>query len=77
MQDAAPDSLAQTTHEVIHNNSRIWHDMELWHRIREYDQKSELPFIPVLTKKQKQHLKKTIVGKPYKTRSMGDASPTD
>ena len=51
--------------------------MELWHRIREYDQKSELPFIPVLTKKQKQHLKKTIVGKPYKTRSMGDASPTD
>jgi len=73
-----PDSLVQTTHEGIHGNPRIQHAMELCHCIPEYDQKSvELPFIPVLTKKQKQHLKKTIVGKPYKTRSRGDTSPTD
>lgn len=79
VQDAAPDSLAQTTHEAIQSNPRIQLDMKLWRRIREYDQKSvELPFIPVLSKKQKHdHLKKTTIGKPYKTRSRGDTSLTD
>jgi len=31
--------------------------LELWRRVKEYDQKAaEVPFIPVLTRKQKQHL---------------------
>jgi len=37
----------------------------------------ESPFLPVLTRKQKQHLKKIIVGKPYKTRSTGNNSTSD
>lgn len=37
VQDTAPDSLAQTTHEVVHSNPRIQYDMELWRHIREYD----------------------------------------
>jgi len=37
-----------------YNNVNIQHDMELWQRVREYDQRSvEEPFTPVLTKKQK------------------------
>jgi len=52
--------------------------MELWRRIRDYDKKPvETPFIPVLTRKQKQHLKKTILGKSFNSRSMGDNSSTD
>jgi len=47
-------------------------------RVKEYDQKAaEDPFIPVLTRKQKQRLKKTIIGKPYKTRSTGVNSTSD
>jgi len=62
----------------VRSSSRIQQDMELWRRVKEYDQKcTESPFLPVLTRKQKQHLKKTTVGKPYKTRSTGDNSTTD
>jgi len=79
VQVPAPDSLVVTAQEDINSNSRIHQDMELCHRIRDYDKKSaEMPFIPVLTKKQKQHLKKTNVGKPpYNTRSRGDTFPTN
>jgi len=67
------DGLERTTMPEVHSNSRIQHDMELWRRVRDYDKKCvESPFLRVLTRKQKQHLKKTIVGKPYKTRSTGD-----
>jgi len=59
----------------VHSSARIQHDLELWRRVKEYDQKAaEVPFIPVLTRKQKQHLKKTTIDKPYKTRSMGGNS---
>jgi len=60
----------------IHPN--IQHDMELWQRVREYDQcVAEIPFTPVLSKKQKQKLKQAhVLGKPtYRTRSAGEASP--
>jgi hypothetical protein len=62
----------------VHSSARIQHDLELWRRVKEYDQKvAEVPFIHVLTRKQKEHLKKTTVGKPYKTRSTGDNSTSD
>jgi len=62
----------------IHSSARIQQDLELWRRIKEYDQKAaEDSFIPVLTRKQKQHLKKTTIGKPYKTRSTGVNSTSD
>jgi len=62
----------------VHSSARIQHDLELWRRVKEYDQKAaEVPFIPMLTRKQKQHLKKTTISKPYKTRSTGDNSTSD
>jgi len=60
-----------------HHNMKftiIWEFCKTWSYGTEFvnmKKKSvEMPFIQVLSKKQKQHLKKTIVGKPYKTRSM-------
>jgi len=78
-QEVSPgDGLAQTVLPEVHNNPIIQHVMDIWHRIRDYDKKSaETPFIPVLTRKHKQHLKKIMVGKPYNTCSMGDNSSTD
>ena len=36
----------------IHSSTRIQQDLELWRRIKEYDQKAaEDPFTPVLTRK--------------------------
>jgi len=50
-------NLASGLERHIHPN--IQHDMELWQRVREYDQHAtEVPFTPVLSKKQKQNLKK-------------------
>ena len=72
------DGLANNVMPEVHSNSRIQQDMELWRRVKEYDQKcAESPFLPVLTRKQKQHLNKTNVDKPYKTRSMTDNSTID
>jgi len=62
----------------VHSSARIQHDLELWRRVKEYDQRAaEVPFIPVLTRKQKQHHKNTTIGKPYKTCSTGDNSTSD
>lgn len=78
-QVVAPDSIVSASQEDIHSNPRIQQDMELWRRICEYDAKSpEMPFTTVLTKKQKQHLKKIHIGKPsYRTRSRGEPSLYD
>jgi len=45
-----------------HNNARVQHDIELWNRIKEYDKRAaeEASFIPILTRKQKQNLKKQL-----------------
>jgi len=78
-QEVDPENgLERTAMPEVHSNSRIQHDMELWRCVRDYDKKSsESPFLPVLTRKQKQHLKMTIVGKPYKTCSTGSHSSSD
>ena len=63
---------------MTHSNPRIQHDLDLWQKIKEYDKSSsENPFVPVLSKKQKQMLKELpFDGKaPYRTRSTGEASP--
>jgi len=61
-----------------HSNLNIQHDLDLWLRVRDYDKdNAELPFIPVLSKKQKQQVKKQIqIDKPlpYKTRSQGGSN---
>jgi len=61
-----------------HSNLNIQHDLYLWLRVRDYDKdNAELQFIPVLSKKQKQQVKKQLqIGKPspYKTRSQGGSN---
>jgi hypothetical protein len=58
------DSLVSATQENIHSNLRIQQDMELWRLVREYDKETaEMSFTSVLSKKQKQHLKKVKIGK--------------
>jgi len=58
-------------HQDVHSNKNIQHDLELWARIREYDQRTtDEGFTQVLTKKQKQTVKKQVLGKsPYRTRA--------
>ena len=63
---------------MTHLNPRIQHDLDLWQKIKDYDQRAaENPFEPVLSKKKKQMLKKhQFDGKaPYKTRSTGPTPP--
>ena len=64
-----------------HNNSNIQHDLDLWHLVREYEKaNAELPFTPVLSRKQKQQVRKQLqIGKlpPYKTRSQGGSTSDD
>ena len=63
---------------MTHINPRIQHDLDIWHKIKDYDKRAaENPFEPVLSKKKKQMLKKhQFDGKaPYKTRSTGQITP--
>jgi len=61
-----------------HTNPNVQHDLDLWMRVRDYDKaNAEAPFIPVLSRKQKAHVKKNLqIGKPstYKTRSQGGSN---
>jgi len=61
-----------------HTSKNIQSGLELWARIREYDQQTaEEAFTQVLTKKQQQTRKKQVLGKPhYITRARGGPPPT-
>jgi len=51
------EGVAQHSVTNIHSSARIQQDLELWRRFKEYDQKSaDEPFLPVLSRKLKQHL---------------------
>lgn len=42
-----------------HSNPNVQHDLDLWMRVREYDKtNAKHPFTPVLSRKQKQQVKK-------------------
>ncbi|RHN41612.1 hypothetical protein MtrunA17_Chr8g0367921 [Medicago truncatula] len=44
-----------------HNNPNVQHDFDLWMRVCEYDKaNADLPFTPVLCKKQKQQVRKQL-----------------
>jgi predicted aldo/keto reductase-like oxidoreductase len=44
--------------QEVHPNKNIQHGLDLWERVREYDNRSAAEdFTPVLTRKQKQKLK--------------------
>ena len=53
-------------YENTNMNPNIQHDLELWNRVREYYKaNAELPFTPILSRKQKQQIRKKIqIGKP-------------
>jgi len=61
-----------------HPNDVVLRDLDLWNRVKEYDQRSiEESFTAVLSKKQKKQLKEQILGNPpHRTRSRGEPSLT-
>ena len=62
----------------VHTSKNIQNDLELWARIREYDQRTAAEGITqVLSKKQQLTMKKQVLGKPhYKTRAKGGPPPS-
>jgi hypothetical protein len=80
-ENTGTDNNGDRTLTVYHSNPTVQHDLDLWMRVREYDKaNAEAPFIPVLSRKQKQQVKKNLqIGKPppYKTRSQGGSNSGD
>ena len=75
---SSQDDMAQNIVTKIPSIARIQHDLELWCRAKDYDQRAmKIPFVPVLTRKQKQHIAKTTTSKPYKTRPKGDQNTSN
>lgn len=65
--------------QEVHPSKNIQHGLDLWVRVREYDERSAVEdFTPVLTRKQKQKIKiqQVIAKQPTKTRSRGGNHPT-
>jgi len=61
--------------QEVHPNKNIQHGLDLWARVRQYDERSAAEdFTPVLRRKKKKKLKlQQVVGKqPTKTRARGD-----
>jgi len=62
----------------VHPRKNIQHDLDLWKRVRDYDERSATEdFTPVLTRKQKQKLKlqQVLAKQSTKTRVRGDNHP--
>jgi hypothetical protein len=65
--------------QEVHPNKNIQHGLDLWDRVREYDETSTAEdFTSVLTRKQKQKIKvqQVLAKQPTKTRSRGGNHPT-
>lgn len=62
-----------THHQEIQVSKIVQRDLDLWARIREYDQwTADEDFTQILSKKQKQAVKKQVLGKAsYNTRAKG------
>jgi len=61
----------------VHSSRNVQNDLDLWARIHEYDQRMAAEgFTQVLSKSQKQNLKKQVIGKPYQTRARGGPPPS-
>jgi len=76
--DSAPHDVVPIVQHETHPSKNIQSGLELWARIREYDQRTAAEgFTQVLSKKQQQAMKKQVLEKPhYKTRSKGGDPPT-
>lgn len=61
-----------TVQPEAHNSRNVHNDLGLWAKIHEYDQRmADEDFTQVLSKSQKQNLKKQVVSKPYQTCAKG------
>ncbi|RHN79186.1 hypothetical protein MtrunA17_Chr1g0174361 [Medicago truncatula] len=66
--------------QEVHPSKNIQHGLDLWARVREYDERSAAEdFMPVLTRKQKQKLKvqQVLAKQPTKSRARGDNRSSD
>lgn len=61
-----------------HTRKNVQNDLDLWGRIKEYDQRTAKEgFTQVLSKKQQLKMKKQVLGKPhYRTRAKGGPPPS-
>jgi len=77
---AHTNPLFERAEGMTYTNPRIQSNLDLWQKVKEYDQRAadNPPFVPVLSKKQQQMLRKhQFDGKPpYQTLSTGDTSTT-
>lgn len=75
--NVAPARAGSIRHHEIPVTKNVQNDLDLWARIREYDQRMATEgFTQVLSKKQQQTLKKQVLGKAsYKTRAKGTPPP--
>jgi hypothetical protein len=74
----APKRAVLVQHHQIPVSQNVQHDLDLWARIREYDQRMAAEgFTQVLSKKQQKDLKKQVLGKAsYNTRTRGTPPPS-
>jgi len=76
--NAIPLRYVSIQHQEVHVSKNVQSDLDLWARIREYDQRmAEEGFTQVLSKKQQQAMKKQVLGKvSYNTRAKGTQPPS-
>ena len=74
----APVRVFPTHHQEIQVSKNVQRDLDLWARIREYDQRTANEgFTQVLSKKQQQVVKKQVLGKAsYNIRAKGTHPPS-
>ena len=73
-----PVRVTPAQHREVYTSKNVQSDLDLWVRIREYDQRAaEEGFTQVLSKKQQQAKKKKVLGiYSYNTRTRGGPSPS-
>jgi len=78
MQDpSAPVRVATVQPQEIPVSKNVQSDLDLWARIREYDERmADEGFTQVLSKKQQQAVKKQVLGKASYTRAKGTRPPS-
>jgi hypothetical protein len=77
-QEVPPERVVLVQHNEIPVSQNIHLDLDLWARIREYDQRMAAEgFTQMLSKKQQKDLKKQVLGKAtYNTRTRGTPLPS-
>jgi len=73
----APVRVFPAQHQDVQVSKNVQRDLDLWARIREYDQRTaDEGFTQVLSKKQQQAMKKKVLYASYNTRAKGTKPPS-